>query len=245
MIKEIFNIILVAPLYNTLVFLANIVPGHDIGLAIIILTVLVKMILFPLYHKSTKAQSQIKLIEPELRDLKEKYKDDKQEQAKQIMELYRKHGINPLTSIGLLFIQLPIILALFFVFSRGFDLHLDVLYPFISSPEVVNTTLLGLIDITQKSLLLAFLVGITQFIQMRLALPVLPKVSNTKESSFKDDLAKSMNLQMRYVMPVIMVFIAHTFPAAISVYWITSNLFAIFHELVVKKKALKFGLINQ
>ena len=236
MISSLFNTLLFNPLYNALVFLTDILPGNNIALAIILLTVIVKLILFPLYHKSTKAQSQIKKIEPELKKIKEEYKEDKQEQAKKTMELYREHGINPFTSIVLLFVQLPIILALFYVFFRGFELNLDILYSFISAPDVINTSLFGFWDITEKSIFLAIVVGVSQFIQMYLSLPAIPKVDKNQQS-FKDDFARSMNMQMRYVMPVIIIFIASSFPVAVSIYWLTSNLFAIGHELIVKRKA--------
>lgn len=236
MIISVFNTILFNPLYNALVFLTNILPGHNIALAIILLTVIVKLVLFPLYHKSTKTQAQIKNIEPKLKKIKEQYKDDKQEQAKKTMELYREHGINPFISIGLLFVQLPIVLALFYVFFRGFELNLDILYSFVSAPMMIDTSLFGFWDIADKSVFLAILVGISQYIQMRLALPPIPK-SNKNQSSFKDDFARSMNIQMRYVMPVVIIFIASSFPIAISLYWLTSNIFAIGHELVVKRKA--------
>lgn len=236
MIASLFNTFLFNPLYNALVFLTTVLPGNNIAFAIILLTVIVKLILFPLYHKSTKAQSQIKIIEPELKKIKEEYKDDKQEQAKKTMALYREHGINPFTSIGLLFIQLPIILALFYVFFRGFELNLDILYSFVSAPDVINTSLFGFWDIAEKSIFLAIAVGLSQFIQMYLALPSVPK-SNKNQTSFKDDFARSMNLQMRYVMPIVIIFIAASFPVAVSIYWLTSNLFAIGHELIVKRKA--------
>ncbi|MEX0918934.1 MAG: YidC/Oxa1 family membrane protein insertase [Candidatus Paceibacterota bacterium] len=234
-----FNLILFNPLYNALVFITDIIPGNNIGVAIIILTIIVKIILFPLYHKSVKTQSKIKEIEPELKSLKNKYNDDKQEQAKQIMELYRHHGINPFVSIVLLFIQLPIFIALFYVFFRGFELNLDILYSFIPPPAVINTELFGLLDIAEKSFILALLVGGAQFIQMKFSLPPLPPIDrNKKERSIKDDFARSFNIQMRYIMPIIIVFIASSLPAAVGLYWLTSNLFAIGHELLVKRKAL-------
>lgn len=235
-IVYIYNTTLFQPLYNSLVFLTGIIPGNYIALAIIILTIGVKLILFPLYHQSVKTQAKLKEIDQELKQLKDKYKDDKPEQAKQLMELYRTHGINPFTTIILLFVQLPIILALFSVFQKGFDLHLDILYSFIPQPELINISFLGLFDISDKSLILALLVGITQFIQMKLSLPVLIKTG--KKLSPQEEFTRNMNLQMKYVMPVIIVFISASFPSAISIYWLTSNLFAIGHEVIVRRKAL-------
>ncbi len=226
-----FKITLFIPFYNALALLSSIVPKNDIGLAIVLLTLIVKVILSPLQHKASKTQSKMKVIEPELAKIKEN--KNKEEQAKQIMELYRNHGVNPFTSILLLFIQIPIIITLFYVFKNGFQLNLDILYSFVPKPENINTLFLGLLDIHEKSYVLAVLVGLTQFIQMKLAIPPLPKL--TKEKSLSNDFARSMNLQMRYVMPLMIVFIAASLPSAISIYWITSNIFAIGHELIVRR----------
>lgn len=236
-----FKLTLFIPLYNALAFLSTIVPRNDIGLAIVFLTLVVKIALSPLQHKASKTQSKMKVIEPEL--VKIKQNEDKEEQAKQIMELYKHHGINPFTSILLLFIQIPIIISLFYVFKSGFQLNLDILYPFVPKPTNINTLFLGLLDIHQKSYILAILVGLTQFVQMKLAIPPLPKDSG-KEKSLSGDFARSMNLQMRYVMPAMIVFIAASLPSAISIYWITSNLFAVVHELMVRKISLKTALVS-
>lgn len=238
MISYLFNILLFDPLYNALVFITEIIPGHNVAIAIIVLTIIVKLLLFPFYHKSTKAQVKIKELEPSLKKIKDQYSDNKQEQAKLTMELYREHGINPLTSFALLFIQLPIVLALFWVFSRGFELNLDILYPFIEAPKYIDLYFLGLIKITENSIPLAVLVGLSQFIQMQLAIPLLPKTKIDKPS-FKDDFARSLNIQMKYIMPIIIVFIASSLSAAISIYWFTGNLFAIGHELFVKRKVFQ------
>jgi YidC/Oxa1 family membrane protein insertase len=238
--SEIFNLILIQPLYNALVAIISIMPGHNIALGIITLTVIIKFLLMPLYHKSALAQKQLRELEPEMKQIKEEYVGDKQIQAQKIMELYQKHGINPFASFLLLLIQLPVILALFLVFKNSFELNLGILYSFITVPEVVSHTLFGLISISDKSIILALLVGVTQFIQMKLSLPPLPAPNKKKANelpSFKDDFARSMNLQMRYGMPVIITIVATQFPAALSLYWLTGNVFSIVHELFVKKQA--------
>ncbi len=241
MISSVFNLILFQPLYNALVFLASILPGHSIALAIIILTVLIRFILLPLYHKSLKTQRKLKEIEPELKKIKEEY-NNKEEQARRIMELYRFHGVNPFSSIILLFVQLPVILALFYVFSRGFELNLDILYSFVQSPTTVDRTLFGLFPLTEKSYILALFVGLSQFFQIKLSLPPLPPKTD-QTPSFQSDLARSMNMQMRYVMPVIITVITSQFPAAIALYWLTGNFFSIAHELLVRREAV--GIIGK
>ena len=230
-----FNQLFFNPLYNLLVWLSAVLPGHSLGLAIIILTIMVKLILLPLYHKTTTTQQKIRTLEPKLKELKEKHANNREEQARQTMALYRAHGVNPLTSFWLLLVQIPIVLALFWVFQDSFNIRPELLYSFVAPPATVNPTLFGL-NLTARNYVLAILVGVSQFIQMRLAIPpIAPAVS--KERSFKDDLARNMNFQARYLMPAFITLVSFGFPAALTLYWLTSNLFAIGHELIVKRRA--------
>ncbi len=237
MIHDTFNAVLFQPLYNALVFISGVVPGHSVALAIIVLTVIIRFLLLPLYHQSAHAQRKLKEIDPQLKKIKSDFKDNKEEQAKMIMALYREHGINPLTGFMLLLIQLPVILALFYVFSKGFQLNLDILYPFVHSPDIVNNSIFGFGLITDKNYFLALLVGLTQFFQIKLTLPPLEPKDLSGENSLQADFARSMNLQMRFVMPVIITVISSQFPAAVGIYWLTGNLFGIAHELFVRQKA--------
>lgn len=240
--KFIFHTIFFEPLYNALVFLSGVIPGHDLGLAVIVLTILVRLILFPLQHRMSKTQFKMKMLEPELKKIKEETKEDRAEQAKKTMELYRQHGVNPFFGIVALIIQLPILLALFWVFKESFDFDPDLIYSFITPPGTVNTHLFGLFDVAGRNAGLAVLTGVTQFFQMRYALPPTPPAEKSgKNSSFRSDLARSFSVQMRYVFPVLVVFIALSLPGAIALYWVTSNLFALGHELFVKRRAHLLG----
>lgn len=234
-----FHFLFYQPLYNALVFLSTLVPNGDIGLAIVLLTILVKVVLFPLFQKATETQMAIKQIEPQMAELKEKYKDDQETQAKKILELYRTNKINPLTSIGALFVQIPIILALFLVFKGNFVFEAKELYSFISLPASISLYFLGLINITSKSLILALLAGVTQYIQTALTLPKI-KTKEAAGKNFKDDFARSMSLNMRYFMPVLVGYIAWSLSSAIALYWITSNVFAIGQEYYLRKTRKSF-----
>lgn len=216
-------------------------PLIDAGIAIIILTIIVKFILFPLSKKAIVTQLKMKKIEPELNAIKEKFKDNRQEQAVQTMALYRKHGVNPFSSIFLIFLQLPIIFALYKVFLSS-DLHSineALLYSFVAIPEYVNINFLNYFDISKKSLILALLAGISTFFQIKFSVPPIPKPTHAdgapKKPTFKDDLARSMNMQMRYVFPVLAFFISWSISGAIALYWITSNLFTLAQELVIRR----------
>ena len=233
-----FNIFFYKPLYNGLIFLITILPWADIGIIVILFTCIVKLVLFPLSKKSVLNHIKMKEIQPELDAIKEKHKNNKQEQALKVMALYKEKKVNPFSGILLLFIQIPIIFALYFVFLKGGLPKIDtnMLYSFIKIPEPVNISFLGLMDITQKSYIMAFFAALTQFFQVKFAIPSFKKTDNSlKSNSFKDDLAKSMSIQMKYILPVIIFFISRGLPAVIALYWTTSNLFAIGQELYLRR----------
>ncbi len=238
----IWNTIFYKPLFNALIFFINIVPWQDVGIALILLTVLVKLILFPLSQKSIKSQVAQKEIEPELRRIKELY-PTKEEQAKKTMELYKDKKVNPFSSCLVILIQFPIIIALYYVFFKGLKppLNTNDLYSFVHLPEHLNTKFLGIIDMNGKNIILALLAGITQFFQMKIVLPKQNKneVKTTGKAGFSDQMMKSMNLQMKYFLPVFIAFISYTISAAVALYWTTSNIFTIGQEILVRRKIEK------
>ncbi len=233
-----FHTLFYLPLYNALVFLSSVMPGNNIALAVIALTAGVKLILLPFYRQAAVTQLRLRQIEPELRKLKEDHKDDKELQTKKLIELYRQNKINPLISFLVIVVQFPIIFALFYVFRAGFVFKPELLYSFISIPSHLATNFLGL-EITAKSWILAALTGLTQFIQMKISLPPLPNRVAGSAPSFKDDLARSMHVNMKYMMPVLIIFIAYNLSSAISLYWITSNLFSIAQEWYIRRTIKK------
>ena len=232
MLGNFWHIILYRPLVNILAFFVSVIPGGDLGIAVIILTILVKMILFPLSQRSIENQAKMKLLEPEINKIK-KSGANKEDQAKQTMELYKRNKTNPFSGCLLVLIQIPIIFALYYVF-RGIKFDDGILYSFIHVPVNINMNFLGILDIGKKSLILAILAGISQFFQAY----YMPKahVSDEKSGSFQDSFAKSMNMQMKYVFPVLVTFIAYTISGAIALYWITSNIFTIGQQIYGKNK---------
>ena len=228
------------PVYNGLVFFIDVVRGGDVGIAIIATVIVVKTILLPLSIKAAKTQRVMREIEPKLKEIKETLKDKREEQAQAMMKIYREAGINPFASIFLIFLQIPIIIALYFSVSSGGGIPLpainvDLLYSFIPVPEFVNMNFLGIVDITGKSLLLALLAGVTQYYQVKLAMPALPPRDPNSAPNFKDDFARNMQLQMRYVMPVIIFFVAYAVSASIALYFFVSNMVAIGQEMYLKR----------
>lgn len=239
MFSYIFHTFFYNPIYNGLVFLVSFFPWMDLGIAVVIVTLVVKLIVFPLTKESIKTQLKVKEIDPLVNEIRKKYEKDKETQARKIMDLYKEYKINPFASFFLILIQLPILFALYFVFLKGGlpDVNFDILYSFIKAPSHIdNVTFLGFFDITQKSLILALLAGISQFFQIRLVMAGQKKNDKpSDQNTFKDDLVKNMQLQMKYVMPVIIFIIAYGLISAVALYWITSNLFMIGQELYIRK----------
>ncbi len=249
----IWNAIFYQPIYNALIFIINNITWGDVGFAIIILTVLVKLILFPLTKKSIKSQILMKKIEPDLKKIKKDF-PNKEEQAKKTFELYKKYGVNPFSGCLVVLLQLPVIFALYYVFYKGLALETGPLYSFIQVPINLHTNFLGLFEVHGKSLILALVAGISQFIQGYLATPLKPqpdrvilagKVEIVKDmagpapKTFQEQLSDSMQTNVRYILPIFITFIAYKISAAVAIYWITSNIFTIVQEWYIRRSLAK------
>lgn len=240
MFSYVWHVLCLDPVYNVLVFFIDTIRGGDVGLAIIGTVIVVKVILYPLSLKAVKTQKLQRELEPVMKEIKEKYKDNREETAKATMAAYKEAGMNPFASILVLFIQLPFLIALYFAVSRGGGVPLpginfDLLYSFIPHPSVVSMDFIGLFNISHKSVILAGLAGLTQFIATWFSMPDLPKKAEGAKESFKDDFARNMQLQMKFVMPLMITFIAYTFSAAIALYFVVSNMVTITQEFFIRK----------
>jgi len=237
---DVYNIIFFQPLLNALVFLVGVVPFHDVGVAVVVLTIAVRIILFPFTHKSVKTQIKMRQIEPEIRKIKENYKSDRQKQAEETMKLYREHGISPYSGCLMLVVQLPLLFALYKVFWNGLGFNGEFLYYFLKVPAVLQVKFLGLVDITRASYVLAFFAGVSQYFQIKLATlkdSDEGKEKLQKQPDFQKQFNESFSKQMKYVMPVFIFFISTRLPGAVALYWTTMNIFAIVHESFVRNKA--------
>lgn len=221
----VYNEVFYRPLLNGLVFLTSALPFHDLGFAIILLTVLMKLATFPLTHSMLKTQKAMKTIEPEMKKIYAA-KKNKEDQAKALMELYKSHGINPLSGFFALLLQFPLLLALFQVFQSDISANQNYLYQFLKNTQSANTVFLGLIELGSPHTAISFLAAASQFFQMKLATVPAP-------SSNAGDVQKTMI----YVLPVVILIIGFSMPAAVSLYWTAMNVFAIIHEAVVRRKA--------
>jgi len=230
MLHILWNTLLYQPLLNALAFLVSVLPGADLGFAIIILTILVKLILFPLSQKALENQAAMNLLTPELEKVKQSGKS-KEEQAVLTFELYKKHKVNPLSGCLVMIPTLIIIIALYRVFYLGINFDPKLLYSFVHVPIHVSMAFFG-IDIGKKSMILAVLTDISQYFQAYF----MPKPKTSANgNSFQDSLARSMNMQMKYILPFFIGFVAYVGSGVVALYFITSNIFAIGQQVYVRR----------
>ena len=231
----IFNLILYQPLFNVLIWLYQYLPVHDLGLVVLILTVLIRFLLYPVMVQSIRAQKQMQEIQPRLQEIQEKYKHDKEKKARVMMEFYQKEKVNPFSGCFSTLVQFPILIALFFVFKTfqgGLDsAELGVLYSFVPSPgNITEPMFLGFINLANPSFGLAIFAGAAQFVQTKM---LMPKV---RKSQSKDQMAQFSNIlqkQMLYFFPILMVLFLTRLPAAIGLYWVTTTLFSIGQQYLI------------
>lgn len=228
--KALFKTILYVPLLNILILLYSYVTFRDLGLAVIALTVLVRLLLWPLFHKTARSQIVMQKIQPEVKKIQEDNKKNRARQAELLMALYKKNNINPLSGFGILLIQLPIIIALYQVFLNGFQDVSGSLYSFVPAVGEMNRLFLGAIDLTEPSILLTIGAAIAQFIQGKTAMAQSPAASHPSAPS---DTATLISKQMIFVAPAITLAVLWSLPAVIGVYWLTTTIFSIVQQEVI------------
>ncbi len=231
---ELFHNYFYVPFYNLFVFLIGIVPNGDVGIAIVIATLFAKVLTLPFSLSAVKTQKAMKHLEPKLKELKELHKDNKEQQAKEMMNLYKEHKVKPFSSILVAFIQIPVFIAVYLVFQHE-SLAIDpaLLYSFVAVPQLISPLFLGFIAVNKTNFILAVIAVIAQFLQVKLTIQAPPKAKKTDTPSMQDDMARAMSVQMQYMLPVIIGIAAYT-SGALALYFITSAVFTIVQELFIR-----------
>lgn len=231
-----FNTILYQPIYNLLIFFYNVVPGHDIGLAIICLTVLVKLVLMPFSLQAVRSQKALQDMQPKLEELKKKYKDQKEKLAAETMKLYKEQKVNPLSSCLPLLIQFPFLIAVYRAFQVGLTSeNFDMLYSFVANPGGINHLAFGFLNMAVPSIGLAILAGIAQYIQTQMLSTKKPKIATP---GAKDEgMLANMNKSMQYFMPFMTIIIGMSLPGGLTFYWfLTTVLTSVQQKFMFPKK---------
>lgn len=239
----IFHEFIYQPLYNILIFLYNIVPGSDFGIAIILITILLRTILVPVYKKQIESQQKLQILQPKIKEVQQKHKDDKERQTKALMELYKEHKTNPFSGCLPLIIQLIFLIAIYRILlsisGNGLVVSSDELYSFVSNPGNINQLFISLVDLTKPSVVIALLAAVAQYFQTKILMQQQPKPEKKDSSSDEPDFAQIMSKQMLYLGPFLTLIIGIKFPAGLSLYWLTSTLFMLGQQLLLKKNASK------
>jgi len=209
-----FKTLLYDPIFHSLIFLYQYVTFQDLGIAIILLTFLVRLILFPLFYKSAKNQLILQKLQPEIQKIQHDHKDNKEKQAQAMMELYKKYKVNPFSSFLIILIQLPILIALYRVFLGDFS--------------DINTLFLGLIDLKTRSIIIVGLAAVAQYYQGVLT---LPKAEKGRELSAPEKIGR----QMVYFGPLITILILTSLPSAVGLYWFATAVFSIVQQIYINK----------
>jgi YidC/Oxa1 family membrane protein insertase len=231
-----FHTLFYQPVYNLLVVVLNVVPLHDIGTAIVIATLIVKVLLLPLNLAALRTQYMMKRVEPEMEKIKKIQKEKPQEASKMMIELYKKEKINPFASLLVVIIQIPVFFALYFVFSKGLFSDANSLYSFVHFPEKLHTLAFGLFDVTKKNVVVAIFAGISSYLLARRQTDSMGAKKDSKDESFQDHFMKSMKVQLLYVLPVIIAVSASVLPSALALYWFVSNMIGYAQDVYMKRK---------
>lgn len=244
-----FTVGIYEPLFNGLLFLQKILPGHDLGLSIILLTLIIKAALYIPSLSSIRASRQLQTLQPQLKRIQEQYKNDREKLAQEQMKLYRESKVNPLASCLPLIIQIPFFIGLYQVFINGLKIdeqhilqaaQLEHVYPALRAyyeHTPINTIFLGFINLAKAGgvagLVLAVVAGAAQFWQTKmLAAPKEPHIKEAKDES----LTSATNKQMTYILPLFTAYLTYTFPAGLGLYWAFQSIFTIAQQYVFLRR---------
>lgn len=242
---KLFRAFITKPFLNFLIFIASIMPGHSLGIAIIVLTLVVKFLLFIPTQHSLEGQKKMQKAQPLLDEIRRKYKEDPKRMQEETMKIWKEHGINPFQSCLPLLIQMPVLIGVFYVVRDGSVLALSrhLIYPFYQHLDwTFGTTFLGLDLLKSNFLIFSPLLVILQFIQMKLTFAAAKKKRAQSGDKKAPEADKSQQLQqqmMLYGLPLMIGVFAYQFPSAVSLYWGVSTLFAIGQQMVVNREKIK------
>jgi len=240
---SLFTTLFYQPIFNLLIWFYNVIPGQDIGLAIIALTIVIKLILAPFTLKQLRSQKALQALQPKIDAIRAQYKDEKDKMMKEMMALYKAEKASPFSSCLVLLIQLPFLWAVYRAFSDGLSAAangLNLLYPFVERPETIHTMFLGIVDLSKSNIPIAVLAGIAQWWQAKLMQTKQPPKALQEKTGAKDEnMAAMMNKQMLYFMPAFTVLIGASLPGGLALYWLLFTLLTAVQQYIMVNRPVK------
>ena len=235
---SIFTTIVTEPLYNLLIAIYDFMPWQDFGITIILTTLLIKFAMLGLSRKQIASQKKMQELHPEMKEIQEKYKDDKERQTKEIFALYKKHKTTPFSGCLPIIVQIVTFMGFYYILFKmtgeTVAVREELLYPFIPNPGTITPTFFGM-NISEPSPFLAFLAAATQYWQMKIMLDHKDKMDDNAKSKSKkvvvkdptkpdmQEFAHKMGKQMLYIGPALTLIIGFTFPGGLALYWFIST----------------------
>jgi len=213
-----FKTLFYQPIFEVLLFIYKHIAFRDLGFSIILLTIFIRFILLPFFYHGAKEQTKIQKLQPLIKKIQEDHKHNKEKQTQALLDLYKEHSVNPFSSILLLIIQLPVLIALYRVFLTG-----------LTSPIFGNYNFLGLIDLKHKSFLIIVLAALAQYFQGKL---MMPKTEQGRELAAVD---RTNRIMLLYMSPSVTFIILANLPSALGLYWLVSSLFSLGQQISINK----------
>ncbi|MBI5306049.1 membrane protein insertase YidC [Candidatus Wolfebacteria bacterium] len=233
MLSSIFNNFFYYPLFNALIFLYNYIPGNDLGIVIIVLTILIRFALFPLFYKSAKDQAIMQRLAPKIKEIQKDFKEDRVKQGQAMMDLYREHKINPLSQFLIILVQLPVLIALYRVFLVGIkEIPEGIFYSFVSIPDNLSHSFFGIVDLSKSNLGVVLFAALAQYFQGKLSLAKSTENKKGKELTP----AEIMGKQMVFIGPVLTIAFLGYLPSAVGLYWLTTSIFSVIQQILLNKQ---------
>lgn len=226
------------PIYNLLVGL-TVVLGGDLGWAIILLTLMMRLLLLIPSQQAMESQKRMQRIQPKLQELQATLKNDQQKLSMETMKLMRENKVNPLGSCLPLLLQIPILLSVFTSIQNGLNVSFthNLYEPLRNTNiEAINYHFLGFLDLSRPEVwVLPWLLAAIQFVQLRMTMAKAQSNAKVVNTNGMPDM-NAMNKMFMYMIPVIIAVSALTLPAGVSLYWLISTLFGIAQQYVVNRE---------
>lgn len=237
-----FTTILIQPIYNVFIYLVGVMPGGDVGLAIIAVTISIRALFYPAFASSIRTQMGMQAIQGEVDEINKTYKDNAEERAKRTMALFKENKVKPFSGFLALLVQIPVFIALYYAFfHEGLPkVATNMLYSFVHVPDVINTTFLGLVNLlSSHNIFLALLVGGLQYSIVYFSLARTKAATKVPRAPEKEIAQKMQQQMMLYFLPALMVVMTYSFPAAVGLYFATTNLISLGQEFLIRKQMQK------
>jgi YidC/Oxa1 family membrane protein insertase len=235
-----FDTLIVTPLLNLVLFFYAVLPFHDLGVAIIIVTILVRLLVWPLASKQLHSQRAMQKLAPEIAKLRKKAGGDKTKESQMLMELYKEKGISPFASLTPVLIQMPLLIAFYFALRHAVvagDLakviyepiaNMPAIKDILANPASYKPMLFGIVDLAKPNIIIAALAGIAQFFQTKQIMP--------KKPADKADTAAQVAQISVILFPFMTFLFAMSLPSALGLYWFVASLVTIIQQHLILRK---------